>query len=99
MYYVIVGTDVENSLEKRLAVRSQHLARLEQLKQEGRLLVAGPCPAVDSNDPGPAGFTGSVIIAEFESQHDAELWARADPYIDAGVYSDVMIKPFKKVLP
>lgn len=99
MYFVIVGTDVENSLENRLSVRSQHIARLEQLREEGRLLVAGPCPAVDSNDPGPAGFTGSVIIAEFPSLHDAELWARADPYIEGGVYQDVMVKPFKKVLP
>ncbi len=99
MYYVIVGTDTDNSLEKRLAVRTQHLARLETLKQQGRLLVAGPCPAVDSNDPGPAGFTGSIIIAEFESLGDAELWANADPYIESGVYSEVTVKPFKKVLP
>lgn len=99
MYYVIIGTDTDNSLEKRLAVRSQHLARLEELRKEGRLLVAGPCPAVDSNDPGPAGFTGSVIIAEFESLHDARLWANADPYIESGIYNDVIVKPFKKALP
>ena len=99
MFYVIVGTDTDNSLEARLAVRTKHLQRLEQLKKEGRLLIAGPCPAVDSNDPGPAGFTGSVIIAEFPSLHEAELWAKADPYLEAGVYEGVMVKPFKKVLP
>ena len=99
MFYVIVGTDTDNSLEARLSVRTKHLQRLEQLKKEGRLLLAGPCPAVDSNDPGPAGFTGSVIIAEFPSLHEAELWAKVDPYIEAGVYADVMVKPFKKVLP
>ncbi|MBE9516278.1 MAG: YciI family protein [Proteobacteria bacterium] len=99
MFYVIVGTDADNSLDARLSVRSKHLQRLEQLKEEGRLFVAGPCPAVDSNDPGPAGFTGSVIIAEFPSLHDAELWARADPYVEAGVFKNVLVKPFKKVLP
>lgn len=99
MFYVIVGTDSDNSLEARLSVRTKHLQRLEQLRNEARLLVAGPCPAVDSDDPGPAGFTGSVIIAEFPSLHEAELWAKADPYIEAGVYKDVIVKPFKKALP
>ena len=99
MYYVIIGTDRENSLELRLATRTAHLARLQELLNAGRLLVSGPCPAVDSADPGPAGFTGSVIIAEFPSLHDAELWAQADPYLEAGVYESVAVKPFKKVLP
>ncbi len=99
MLYVIFARDVEDSLEKRLQVRSSHLARLTELKKEGRLVVAGPFPAVDCNDPGQAGFTGSLIIAEFKNLHDAEVWAKADPYIEASVYSDVIVKPFKKVLP
>ncbi|MDH5649270.1 MAG: YciI family protein [Gammaproteobacteria bacterium] len=99
MYYAIIGTDIKDSLEKRLATRASHLARLDQLQQQGRLLTAGPFPAVDSPDPGPAGFTGSLIIAEFDSLHDAENWANADPYIAAGVYKNVIVKPFKKVLP
>ncbi|MBD3619149.1 MAG: YciI family protein [Chromatiales bacterium] len=99
MLYAIIGEDVEDSLEKRLSVRPAHLERLEALKAEGRLLVAGPNPAVDSSDPGEAGFTGSVIIAEFDSLREAQNWADADPYIEAGVYRQVTVKPFKKVLP
>lgn len=99
MWYVITGIDVENSLENRLRVRNRHLERLAALKEQGRLLLAGPCPAIDSEDPGPAGFTGSVIIAEFDSLQQACDWADADPYMDAGVYESVSIKPFKKVLP
>lgn len=99
MLYAIIATDVENSLESRLAARPAHLARLEQLKQEGRLVLAGPNPAIDSNDPGPAGFSGSLIVAEFDSLQAAQTWAEADPYRTAGVYSSVLVKPFKKVLP
>jgi len=99
MFYVINGTDIADSLQKRKAARPEHLDRLEQLKNEGRLLVAGPCPAIDSDDPGSAGFSGSVIIAEFESLQAAQSWANADPYISAGVYESVSVKPFKKVLP
>ena len=99
MWYVINGSDVEDSLERRLSVRAAHLARLQQLKDEGRLLLAGPYPAVDSNDPGPAGFSGSLIVAEFDSLEDAQAWAKADPYVGAGVYADVSVKPFRKVLP
>jgi uncharacterized protein YciI len=99
MLYVINGTDVEESLERRLAVRAAHLARLQQLRTEGRLLLAGPYPAVDSTDPGPAGFTGSLIVAEFDSLDDAQVWADADPYVEAGVYAGVTVKPFRKVLP
>lgn len=99
MFYVIQGEDVPNSLEKRLAVRPAHLARLTELQQNGRLLLAGPCPAIDSNDPGPAGFTGSLIVAEFSSLQEARTWADADPYVAAGVYARVEVKPFKKVLP
>ena len=99
MYYAIISQDVENSLEKRKIARPAHLARLEALKNEGRLLLAGPCPAIDSEDPGEAGFSGSVVVAEFESLQQAKAWADADPYIEAGVYADVMVKPFKKVLP
>ena len=99
MFYLIYSEDVENSLEKRLAVREQHLARLTTLQDQGRLLVAGPCPAIDSNDPGAAGFTGSLIIAEFDSLAQAQAWADVDPYIAAGVYKEVTVKPYKKVLP
>ncbi|TLX58200.1 YciI family protein [Stutzerimonas nosocomialis] len=99
MLYAIIATDAPVSLEKRLATRPSHLARLEQLKQEGRLVLAGPHPAIDSNDPGEAGFTGSLVVAEFESLQAAEQWAKADPYNDAGVYASVTVKPFKKVLP
>ena len=99
MLYLIVGEDTPNSLEKRLAVRPEHLARLQALQAEGRLVLAGPFPAVDSPDPGPAGFTGSTIVAEFASLEDAKAWAAADPYAAAGVYSNVNVRPFKKVLP
>ena len=99
MYYAIVSEDVENSLEKRQGARPDHLARLETLKQQGRLLVAGPFPAIDSETPGDAGFTGSLVIAEFENLSVAQAWADADPYVAAGVYKQVMVKPYKKVLP
>lgn len=99
MLYVIIADDVAGSLDKRLAARPQHLGRLHTLRDEGRLLLAGPNPAVDSNDPGAAGFTGSIIIAEFDSLETAQQWAAADPYQAAGVYQRVTVKPFKKVLP
>ncbi|MHB1142775.1 MAG: YciI family protein [Sulfuricaulis sp.] len=99
MWYVINATDNEGSLERRLSVRARHLARLQDLQNQGRLLLAGPCPAVDSNDPGPAGFSGSLIVAEFDSLEDAQSWADADPYVEAGVYAGVSVKPFRKVLP
>jgi uncharacterized protein YciI len=99
MLYAIVATDVANSLEKRLAARPAHLDRLNAMKAEGRIVLAGPMPAVDSIDPGTAGFTGSLIVAEFESLKDAQAWADADPYVAAGVYAGVIVKPFKQVLP
>ena len=99
MLYVIIGEDHPGSLEKRLAARPDHLARLEQLQAEGRLVLAGPCPAIDSPDPGPAGFSGSLIVAEFESLEAAQAWAAADPYVVRGVYAHVSVKPFKLVLP
>lgn len=99
MYYVINGTDVENSAAARTNARPAHLARLETLKNEGRLLLAGPYPRIDSTDPGPAGFTGSLIVAEFDTFADAQAWAEADPYVAAGVYAQVSVKPFRKVLP
>lgn len=99
LYYAIVGEDVADSLEKRLAARPAHLDRLNQLKEEGRLLLAGPFPAIDSVDPGPAGFSGSLIVAAFSSLDEAQAWAEADPYVAAGVYASVLVKPFKKVLP
>ncbi len=99
MYYTIVGTDRDGSLEQRKANRPAHLARLQALLDEGRLLVAGPNPAIDSEDPGEAGFTGSLIIASFESLEAARDWANSDPYLAAGVYRDVVVKPFKKVMP
>ncbi len=99
MWYVIEGYDGQDVLPKRLAARPQHIARLEALRDEGRLLLAGPCPAIDGEDPGPAGFSGSVVIAEFASLDDARAWADADPYIDAGVYERVEVRPFRKVLP
>mgnify|MGYP003573487908 CR=1 FL=1 len=98
-FYVINGEDVPNSLEKRLTARSDHLARIEALQQEGRLILAGPYPAIDSPDPGPAGFSGSLIVAEFESLEAAQTWAESDPYVTSGVYKKVTVKPFKKVLP
>lgn len=99
MFYLIYSEDVENSLALRMSVREHHLARLKELQTQGRLLVAGPCPAIDTENPGEAGFTGSLIIAEFESLDDAKTWANSDPYIDAGVYKHVTVKPYKKVLP
>lgn len=97
MWYVIFSQDVDDSLERRLSVRSDHLARLQNLQDEGRLLTAGPMPAIDSENPADAGFTGSTVIAQFDSLQDAQLWADADPYIAAGVYQSVIVKPFKKV--
>lgn len=99
MWYVITGIDVPNSLEQRLAARPAHLARLQALQADGRLLLAGPFPAIDSDDPGPAGFTGSLIVADFPSLSAAQAWADADPYVAAGVYCGVTVKPFRKVLP
>ncbi len=99
MYYVVYSEDVVDSGPLRAQSRPAHLERLEQLKQQGRLLVAGPCPAIDASDPGPAGFTGSVVIAEFPSLEDAQQWAKTDPYCTAGVYASVAVKPFKLVLP
>jgi len=99
MLYMIRGTDVPNSLDKRKGARPAHIARLEQLRDEGRLLLAGPLPALDTADPGPAGFTGSLVVAEFASLGDATAWADADPYVAAGVYTSVDVQPFKKVLP
>jgi len=99
MLYAIISEDVTDSLEKRLTVRPAHVARLKQLQKEARLILAGPHPSIDCEDPGPAGFSGSLIVAEFESLQDAQQWADEDPYIDAGVYERVTVKPFKKVLP
>lgn len=99
MWYAIISQDIENSLSKRASARPDHLARLQQLKEEGRLLIAGPHPAIDSNDPGEAGFTGSLVVAEFASLEAAQQWGDADPYVAAGVYQQVTVKPFKKVLP
>ena len=99
MFYLIYSEDVENSLALRMSVREQHLARLRELQNQGRLLIAGPCPAIDSEDPGEAGFTGSLIVAQFNSLTDAQTWADKDPYIAAGVYKKVTVKPYKKVLP
>ncbi|MBM6551292.1 YciI family protein [Marinomonas ostreistagni] len=97
MLYSIVGQDVEQSLEGRKAARPAHLERLQALRDQGRLVLAGPNPAIDSNDPGEAGFTGSVVVAEFASLEDAQAWADADPYVAAGVYAHVEVKPFKQV--
>lgn len=99
MYYAIISEDVDDSLPLRQQARGAHLERLETLKADGRLLVAGPLPAVDSPDPGPAGFSGSLVIAEFESLESARAWADADPYVATGVYRQVQVKPFKRVLP
>lgn len=99
MLYAIISQDIENSLEKRKSARDAHLLRLTQLKNEGRLILAGPHPAIDTETPGDAGFTGSLIVAEFASLEDAQTWADADPYIKAGVYKQITVKPFKKVLP
>lgn len=99
MLYVILGEDVMNSLPLRRQARPAHLARLEALQEEGRLILAGPFPSIDCEDPGEAGFSGSLIVAEFESEQAARIWADADPYVAAGVYSRVTVRPFRKVLP
>jgi uncharacterized protein YciI len=99
LLYAIIAQDVENSLEKRLAARPGHVARLQQLKKQGRLILAGPHPAIDSPDPGTNGFTGSLIVAEFDSLELAKTWAEDDPYVKANVYANVVVKPFNKVLP
>jgi uncharacterized protein YciI len=99
MFYAIIASDAPGSLQARLAARPAHLERLQQLQGAGRLLLAGPHPAVDANDPGEAGFTGSLVVAEFASLEEARAWADADPYVSAGVYSQVVVKPFKRVLP
>ena len=99
MLYATVGEDRADSLAARLAARPAHLERLKALQEEGRMILAGPCPAIDSPDPGPAGFTGSLIVAEFASLEAAKVWADADPYVAAGVYAKVSVKPFKKVFP
>lgn len=99
MWYAIISEDIANSLPLRKQARPAHLARLEALKNDGRLLIAGPHPAIDNEDPGEAGFTGSLVVAEFASIEDAQAWADADPYVAAGVYTKVVVKPFKKVLP
>lgn len=99
MWYAIISEDHEGTLDKRISARPAHLARLQALQEQGRLLLAGPHPAVDSPDPGPAGFTGSLVIVDFPTLDDARDWADNDPYVDAGVYKNVTVKPFKKVLP
>ena len=99
MFYAIISEDIADSQSLRQQARPAHLQRLEALRDEGRLLLAGPHPAVDAEDPGPAGFSGSLVIAEFESLAAAEAWARDDPYVAAGVYQEVRVKPFRKVLP
>jgi len=99
MLYAFISQDFEGTLDKRLTARPEHIKRLEQLRDEGRLILAGPHPAIDCEDPGPAGFTGSLVVAEFDSLQEAQDWANADPYVVAGVYEDVLVKPFKSVLP
>jgi len=99
MLYALISQDAADTLEKRMAARPEHVKRLEQLRDEGRLILAGPHPAIDCDDPGPAGFTGSLVVAEFDSLEDARHWANADPYLAAGVYEQITVKPFKKVLP
>ena len=99
MLYAIIAVDAPQSLDRRLQARPAHIERLQMLAQEGRVVLAGPHPAVDAEDPGPAGFSGSLIVAEFDSQHDAQDWADADPYVEAGVYAEVKVKPFKQVMP
>ncbi|WGL17745.1 YciI family protein [Microbulbifer bruguierae] len=99
MWYAIISQDVDNSLPLRQSARPQHIARLNILKDQGRLLIAGPHPAIDSEDPGEAGFTGSLVVAEFPSLEEAQAWADADPYVAAGVYAAVTVKPYKLVLP
>jgi uncharacterized protein YciI len=99
VWYAIISEDHEGSLNKRLAARPEHVARLKAMVEQGRMLIAGPHPAIDSSDPGPAGFTGSLVVADFDSLEEAKTWANADPYINAGVCKNVMIKPFNLVLP
>ena len=99
MLYAFISQDVKNSLAARLEARPAHVERLQQLKQQGRLIIAGPHPAIDNSNPGPAGFTGSLIIAEFDSLSEAQTWADADPYVAAGVYQSIIVKPFNKILP
>lgn len=99
MFYAIIAEDREDSLERRMKARPDHLKRLEALQSDGRLLLAGPHPAIDAEDPGPNGFTGSLVVAEFPDLQSAQNWADADPYVEAGVYTQVTIKPFKKVFP
>ncbi len=99
MWYAIISEDTKDSLEKRKAARPAHLQRLQTLQDQARLLIAGPHPAIDSPNPGPAGFTGSLVVAEFNSQEEAQHWANADPYFEAGVYARITVKPFNKVLP
>ena len=99
MLYVIIGEDHPGTLDQRLAARPAHVERLQALQADGRLILAGPCPAIDSPDPGPAGFSGSVIVAEFASLAAAQTWADADPYVAAGVYAKITVKPYKKTLP
>ena len=99
MLYAFISQDVAATLDKRLTARPEHIKRLEHLRDEGRLILAGPHPAIDCEDPGPAGFTGSLVVAEFDSLQEAQDWANADPYVVAGVYEDVLVKPFKSVLP
>jgi len=99
MLYAIISNDTEDSLEKRMSVRPKHIDRLNQLKSEGRLVIAGPHPAIDNNDPGEAGFTGSLVIAQFDLLEEAQSWANNDPYMESGAYESVIVKPFKKVLP
>lgn len=99
MWYAIEGFDAPDALPRRLHARAAHLARLQQLENQGRLLLAGPCPVIDAQDPGPAGFSGSIVIAEFDSLHDAQAWAQADPYHTAGVYARMQVRPFNKTLP
>lgn len=99
MLYAIISEDIQDSLEKRLSVREKHLARLQKLSHQGRLIIAGPHPAIDTNEPGSAGFSGSLVIAEFDSLEEAQRWADKDPYVSAGVYHKVLVKPFKHVLP
>jgi len=99
MLYAIISQDIENSLSKRMVARPEHVARLNELKDEGRLILAGPHPAIDVSEPGDAGFSGSLVVAEFDDLQKAREWANADPYVAAGVYSSVVVKPFNKVLP
>jgi uncharacterized protein len=99
MWYAIIAEDTPNSLEKRLQARPAHIARLKALQDAGQLLIAGPFPAIDSNDPGPAGFSGSLIVAKFDSLDAAQTWAKVDPFVEAGVYNHVIVKPFRKTLP